>query len=31
MELKELLYSKIGQLGMDFIKTKIRENILNSE
>ena len=31
MELKELLYLKIGQLGIDFIKTKIRENILNSE
>jgi hypothetical protein len=31
MELKELLYLKINQLGIDFIKTKIKENILNSD
>ena len=31
MDLKELLYSKIDQLGIDFIKTKIKDNILNSE
>ena len=31
MELKELLYVKIDQLGIDFIKTKIKENILNSD
>ena len=31
MDLKELLYLKIDQLGIDFIKTKIKDNILNSE
>ena len=31
MNLKELLYLKIDQLGIDCIKTKIKDNILNSE
>ena len=31
MDLKELLYSKIDQLGVDYIKTKIKGNIQNSE
>ena len=31
MDVKELLYLEIDQLGIDFIKTKIKENILNSE
>ncbi len=31
MDLKELLYLKINQLGINFIKTKIKDNILNSE
>ncbi|TVP39891.1 hypothetical protein [Candidatus Nitrosocosmicus arcticus] len=31
MDVKELLYSEIDQLGVDFIKTKIKDNILNSE
>ena len=31
MDLKKLLYSKIDQLGVDYIKTKIKGNIQNSE
>ncbi|MDN5844984.1 MAG: hypothetical protein L0H53_01780 [Candidatus Nitrosocosmicus sp.] len=31
MDVKELLYLEIDQLGIDYIKTKIKENILNSE
>lgn len=31
MDLKELLYLKINQLGTDFIKMQIKDNILNSE
>ena len=31
MDLKELLYSKIDQLGIDHIKMKIKSNIQNSE
>ena len=31
MDLKKLLYSKIDQLGVDCIKTKIKGNIQNSE
>jgi len=31
MDLKELLYSKIDQLGKDHIKMKIKSNIQNSE
>ncbi len=31
MDVKELLYIEIDKLGIDFIKTKIKENILNSE
>jgi hypothetical protein len=31
MDMKDLMYSEIDQLGRDFIKTKIKDNILNSE
>jgi len=31
MDVKKLLYSEIDQLGIEFIKTKIKNNILNSE
>jgi hypothetical protein len=31
MDMKDLMYSEIDQLGRDYIKTKINDNILNSE